>query len=100
MKRVLANMSNGYCGCDEQYIISFSDDTSSEEIWGCLLEAYTYNAYNDGIASNEISEEEAEEEGYNSIEEFWEAQIEEYSTYEEISEEEYRSYIEEGIEEI
>lgn len=100
MKRVLANMSNGYCGCDEQYIMSFSDDASSEEIWDYLLEAYTYNAYNDGIASNEISEEEAEEEGYDSIEEFWEAQIEEYSTYEEISEEEYRSYIEEGIEEI
>ena len=97
MKRVLANMSNGYCGCDEQYIMSFSDDASSEEIWDYLLEAYTYN---DGIASNEIFEEEAEEEGYDSIEEFWEAQIEECSTYEEISEEEYRSYIEEGIEEI
>lgn len=97
MKRVLANMSNGYCGCDEQYIMSFSDDASYEEIWDYLLEAY---AYNDGFASNEISEEEAEEEGYDSIEEFWEAQIEEYSTYEEISEEEYRSYIEEGIEEI
>lgn len=95
MKRVLANMSNGYCGCDEQYIMSFSDDASSEEIEDCLLEAYTYD---DGIASFE--EAEAEEEGYDSIEEFWEAQIEKYSTYEEISEEEYRSYIEEGIEEI
>ena len=95
MKRVLANMSNGYCGYDEQYIMSFSDDALPEEIWNCLLEAYTYN---DEFAGSDF-EEEAEEEGYDSIEEFWKAQIEEYSTYEEISEEEYRSYIEEDIEE-
>ena len=96
MKRVLANMSNGYCGCDEQYIMSFSDDASSEEIWNYLLEAYTYN---DGFAGSENFEEEAKEEGYDSIEEFWEAQIGDYSGYKEISEEEYRSYIEKDIEE-
>lgn len=56
------NYSAGYCGTDEQQIVKFDDDVSEKEVSEAF--EYWYDSVNTASGSyEEISEEEAEDEG-------------------------------------
>ena len=89
MKYIHVNAGNGYCGCDEEFLMKFEDDMSDNDIWDEVLCNYSYI---DGAAGLDPDDEEFEEYSYEEC-------IGDNTGYKEISEEEYKQLLEEGIEE-
>ena len=83
MKYYKVEMSNGYCGCDDNFVVTTNDDT--ELSFEDCMEMYTYA---DGADCIDPDDEEFEEYSY-------EENIAENSFCEEISEEEYRKLVDE-----
>ena len=83
MKYYKVEMGNGYCGCDDNFVVTTNDDT--ELSFEDCMEMYTYA---DGAACIDPDDEEFEEYSY-------EEHIAENSFCEEISEEEYRKLVDE-----
>lgn len=83
MKYYKVEMSNGYCGCDDNFVVTTDDDT--ELSFEDCMEMY---AYADGAACIDPDDEEFAEYSY-------EEHIAENSFCEEISEEEYRKLVDE-----
>lgn len=73
-------MSNGYCGCDEEFVTATENNELTFE--DCL-DMYTYT---DGAAGIDPSDEEFEEYSYEEC-------ISDNTSWEEIEEEDYRSLI-------
>lgn len=82
MKYWKVEMSNGYCGCDDNFVTKTEDDT--ELTFNDCMEMYVYA---DGAAGIDPDDEEFEEYSYEET-------VSEYSSWEEISEEEYKNLIE------
>lgn len=81
MKYYKVEMSNGYCGCDDNFVVTTNDDT--ELSFEDCMEMYTYA---DGATCIDPDDEEFEESSY-------EEHIVDNSVCEEISEEEYRKLV-------
>lgn len=79
MKYFLVNARNGYCGCDEEYLLEMRDDASDDEIYSTILETYSYES---GAAGIDPDDEEFEEYSYEEC-------IADNTTWDEISEEEF-----------
>ena len=76
MHYYVVNMSNGLCGCDEDFIIK----NESELTWDDFVEHYTYR---DGICGDM--------DDYDYDEDEYLEDINNYSSYEEISKEKFDS---------
>lgn len=83
MKYYKVEMGNGYCGCDDNFVTTVDDDAELS-LTDCI-EMYTYA---DGAAGINPDDEEFAEYPY-------EENIADNSTWEEISEEEYRKLVDE-----
>ena len=83
MKYYKVEMSNGYCGCDDNFVTTTDDDTELS-----LTDCMEMYVYADGAAGIDPDDEEFAEYPY-------EANIADNSTWEEISAEEYRKLVDE-----
>lgn len=89
MRYFYVSCGNGYCGCNEEWLMESATDLDPEEVYECY-------AYTDGAAGLRIGEDEDDD---ISEEEYYENIMDNISI-EEISEEEYiRLRNEESIEE-
>lgn len=90
MKYIYVHASNGFCGCDEDFLMTVPKETSDSEIFNEILQCYSYA---DGAAGMEPDDEFFEEYSY-------EAHIADYTEWDEVTKEEYeRLKDEENIEE-
>ena len=83
MKYYKVEMGNGYCGCDDNFVVTTDDDTELS-----LADCMEMYAYADGAAGINPDDEEFAEYPY-------EENVADNSTWEEISEEEYRKLVDE-----
>ena len=83
MKYYKVEMSNGYCGCDDNFVTVVDDDTELS-----LADCMEMYMYADGAAGIDPNDEEFADYLY-------EENIADNSTWEEISEEEYRKLVDE-----
>ena len=84
MKYYKVECGNGYCGCNEEWVMFMNDDSTEEEIYDMIYNCYSYV---DGFAQDGTQYLNGRE-----LEEWWyvyNAQIWENMSYEEVSEEEY-----------
>lgn len=84
---------NGYCGCDEEWLMVYEKEPDEDTVYHDAYECYSYE---DGFAGSEKEYDTVEEE-----EEWWEnyeQAIWENLSVEQIDEEEYMAYEEEGWE--
>jgi len=89
MKYVHVEAGNGYCGCDEEYLMKFEDNVNDFDIEDAIYQVYTYL---DGAAGIDPDDEEFDEYSYEEC-------IGDATSWEEIDEEEFiRLSVEEGIE--
>lgn len=82
MKYWKVEMNNGYCGCDDNFVTKTDDDTELT-----FIDCMDMYVYADGAAGIDPDDEEFEECSYEET-------VSEYSSWEEISEEEYKNLIE------
>lgn len=87
MKYYHIEMGNGYCGFDEEWLMTFEDNVTQEEIFNDAISVYTYE---DGGAGLDPYDE-SEYEDYNDYLD----DIADYSSIEEITEEEFNKLKEE-----
>lgn len=83
MKYWKVEMRNGYYGCDDNFVTKTEDDT--ELTFSDCMDMYVYA---DGAAGIDPDDEEFEECSYEET-------VSDYSSWEEISEEEYRKLVDE-----
>lgn len=83
MKYYKVEMGNGYCGCDDNFVVTTDDDTELS-----LADCMEMYVYADGAAGINPDDEEFAEYPY-------EENVADNSTWEEISEEEYRKLVDE-----
>ena len=96
---VKAYMSNGLCGCDEEYVMAIDipeyitdDNIKLLHVWDVILENYTYEY---GFCGIETYEEDAEELGYD-LDEWYHECLKDNCCYDTISKEEFDRIVEEG----
>jgi hypothetical protein len=83
MKYYKVEMGNGYCGCDDNFVVTTDDDTELS-----LADCMEMYVYADGAAGISPDDEEFAEYPY-------EENVADNSTWEEITEEEYRKLVDE-----
>lgn len=83
MKYYKVEMGNGYCGCDDNFVVTTDDDTELS-----LADCMEMYVYADGAAGINPDDEEFAEYPY-------EENVADNSTWEEISEEDYRKLVDE-----
>ncbi len=89
MRYLLVEAGNGFCGCNEEYLLEVRDEADDEEIFNDILDTYTYET---GAAGLDPDDEEFEDYSYEEY-------IADNSGWEEITEEEFiRLRDEEGYE--
>ena len=79
MKYVLVNAGNGFCGCNEDYLLIVRDEADDREIFNIIMETYSYET---GAAGIDPDDEEFEEYSYEDC-------IADNTGWEEITEEEF-----------
>lgn len=83
MRYFKAEMSNGYCGFDDEFLLQFDDETANDLdfVWNCALEAYDYLEGGGGLDPYNGEEYEYYEQYLDDIGD--------YSSLDEISEKEF-----------
>lgn len=79
MRYVLVNAGNGFCGCNEDYLLEVRDEANDDEIYTTIMETYSYES---GAAGIDPDDEEFEEYPYEDY-------IADNTGWEEITEEEF-----------
>ena len=79
MKYIKVSVGNGYCGCDEEYLLEESDGANEDEIFDDILGTYSYES---GAAGIDPDDEEFEEYSYEDC-------IADNTSWDEIDEEEF-----------
>lgn len=85
---------NGYCGCDEEWLIEIDENASDEEIEEEILNTYTYLQGAAGITPKDPDEEEYDPD-YDITWEEYEENIAASISWEKISQEEFKRLNEE-----
>ena len=81
MRYIKAELSNGYCGFDDSFLMEFPEDTSDNTINSDVMENYVYLNGGGGL-------DPWDDEDYDDYDDYLD-DIYDYSTWEEITEEEY-----------